>query len=128
MATGLLMKTPIRLFVGPLLALVAGLVMFPTARAATLVDIRVDSISGSGSFTNKTATIHEGDTVTVGIYLSYFEDAAGNSNGLGAYFISIRSFGELFDNPGAPTAFSGGPTATTTVLNATTCADHSGTI
>ena len=116
------MKTCTRVFFGPLLALAAGFVMLPAARASTLVEIKVDSITGSGSFTSKTATIHEGDTVTVGIYLSNFEDAAGNSNGLGAYFASIRSFSELFNTPGTPTAFSGGPTATTTVLNATTCA------
>lgn len=117
------MRLEIRLTSGLLLAAVAaGLIMIPVARAAALVDIKVDSITGSGSFTSKAATIHEGDTVTVGIYLSNFEDAAGNSNGLGAYFAPIRSFSELFNASGSPTAFSGGPTATTTVLNATTCA------
>ena len=102
--------------------LAVGFVVVPVARPATLVELKVDSITGSGSFSSKAAIIHEGDSVTVGIYLSNFEDSAGNSNGLGAYFASIRSFSELFDVPSSLTSFAGGPTATTTVLNATTSA------
>ena len=103
--------------------LIAGALVFvPQAQSATLVELKVDSITGSGTFTGKTAIIHEGDTVTVGVYLSNFEDSAGNSNGLGAFFASIRSFSELVDAPNSPTSFAGGPTDTTTVLNATTSA------
>lgn len=96
--------------------------MVASAEAAFSVDLRVISVTGANaSYTTKTATLNEGDTVTVGLYLTDLP----NANGLGSFSFSVRSFGETYNVPGSPTAIAV-PTTADTVVNATGLAANAG--
>jgi len=79
-------------------AALAGLGFASTASASLLVDVRAISVtnaSGASSLVNgKSVTLGQGDSVTVGIFLSGLETETGGTNGLGSFSASVRSLGE----------------------------------
>ena len=70
--------------------------MMVDVRAIAVTSDHGQSISGDG----KSVTLHPGDLVTVGAFLSHMEDAGPfGINGLTSFSVSFRTRNEMFDTP-----------------------------
>jgi len=122
-------RTMVRRALLLLVVLAVALAAANVSLAEMMVNVKVIGIDGAGGgvgYTDKTATIYENGTVTLGIYLTNINDAAGNTFGLGSYQVSVRSGDgdlstgrERWGVGTSPTMWTVAPSNLDTVVNAT---------